>query len=98
MTLVRAVEKKKKYKRDYNYVFRHLISEIAELDAAIHQYERLGGAARHEWLIKNIGNEIIDIIFLACYMADLFKIDLNKIAPERMKNIKIQYGINKNGK
>jgi NTP pyrophosphatase (non-canonical NTP hydrolase) len=99
---VTAVETKKNFKRCPDKIFRHMISEMGELDGAIHLVDQLnfpdpdnmlnmGSLRRH--LSKKVGEELLDIIFLACYMADIYGVDLNALIPARMKAIAEQYGV-----
>ncbi len=97
IAFVQAVEDKKGFKRDVRLVFAHLVEETGELARAVYLHER-------EALVKDypdpsdIGAELIDIIFLASYLADILRIDLNKQIPERMADIRVQYAVeNKKG-
>lgn len=94
---VRAIERAKGYVENPDKVFRHLVSEVGELDRAIFDWECLpeGEGQRLPAMVleKKIGFEVLDIIFLACYMAAIFRIDLNKITAERMVSIAKQYGV-----
>jgi NTP pyrophosphatase (non-canonical NTP hydrolase) len=83
------IESAKGYARDYNYVFRHLISEIGELEAAIWNYEKNSNHKNDNR--KKIGFELLDIVFLACYMAEIFGVNLNDVTEERMDDIRKQY-------
>lgn len=91
---VNAVERKKGYKKEFNAVFRHLVSEIAELDAAVHCLDRIkvGDSYLPE---KFIHDELVDILFLTCYIAEIFGIDINLAAGPRMKEIAEKYGVKK---
>lgn len=99
---VTAVETKKNFKRCPDKIFRHMISEMGELDAAIHVIDKLSspdldglfnlGSLRQS-LSKKVGEELLDIIFLACYMADVYEVDLNALIPKRMKAIADQYEV-----
>ena len=103
---VNRIEKKKNFKRDHNLVFRHIISEVGELDREIFEFEKKVGADFEKlWpgsvkrSQKKIAFEILDIIFLSCYMAELFRIrDINEFAMERMKDIAVKYGVKFNEK
>lgn len=93
---VTAIETKKDFKRDPSLIFRHMISEMGELDSEIYNLE---SAVKDN--VQNlitvfegrIGRELVDIIFLACYMADIFNVELNDIFSNRMKSIANQYGV-----
>jgi hypothetical protein len=98
---VNRVETTKGFKRDHNLVFRHIASEIGELDHAIYALERLNPQALGK-LTKDfeasarqcIADELIDIIFLCCYMGELLGAsDLNDRIIERMEDIATKYHV-----
>ena len=93
---VRKVEDKKGYRRDVRLVFAHIVEEIGELAAKIYRYESEAEASASGAADPDpIGKELLDIIFLACYLADILNMDLNEIIPERMAEIRAQYGVAK---
>ena len=97
MSFVNAVEAKKNFSRDHNLVFRHLVSELGELDARIWQYEKNTKAGINGSVLtydaKYIGYELVDIVFLACFLAEIFGVDLDDLIGERIEQIKNQYGV-----
>ena len=95
---VNRVEKKKGYKRDPALVLRHLLEECGELSAAIWQLEKFTTDGLRAKRLNDIGRELSDVIFLACYIADILGIDMNKAIPDAMEAVARQYGIDKNGK
>lgn len=100
---VNAVEKKKAFVPNPDKIFRHIVSEIGELDAAMYEVDKLDKEVLEDSVIsseglkklfsKKIGEELLDIIFLCCYMADVYGLDLNNIAPGRMAAIAKQYEV-----
>lgn len=94
-SFVTAVETKKGFARNPDKVFRHIVSELGELDAAMYAREQLVVSHQRLSPLPNdaIGDELLDIIFLACYMADLYAVDLNALARPRMAAIQKQYGV-----
>ncbi len=84
---VDAVEAKKGFKPHYEKIFRHMVSELGELEGAIWNFESKGKSN------FPIGCELIDIISLCVYMATVMQIELNIIFPQRMKAIAEQYGV-----
>lgn len=117
---VTSVEQKKGFARDPDKVFRHIVSELGELDAAIYKLEclentinkvkenpkllttnriyrnrALNPAAYRRMHKCLIGYELLDLLFLVSYMADLFSIDLNSLAPARMEQIRKKYGVDR---
>lgn len=94
---VNAVEAKKKFRRDSNYVFRHMISEMGELDRAMWNTERFGtdrGDEPKDHALRTIiGFELLDVIFLACYMAEIYGIELNDLIRLRMLAISKEYDV-----
>lgn len=100
---VTAVENRKNFKKCPDKIFRHLASELGELDAAIYEIDKLGAPEDGQQLLhlkdlrahlsKKVGAELIDMIFLCCYMADFYAVDLNEIIPKRMNDIAVQYGV-----
>ena len=97
---VARVETKKKFKRDFNYIFRHIVSEVGELDEAIYnleKYKKLRKKTQLNYFKKRIAYELLDIFFLTCYMADVFDLELNDHIKDRMRIIAIQSGISRNG-
>ena len=102
-SFVTAVETKKGFARNPDKVFRHIVSELGELDNQMHLLETLRIDEKFVNFIKldtaqkmckdSIGRELLDIIFLACYMADLYGTDLNALAPGRMEAILKQYQV-----
>ena len=87
------VEKKKKYKRDPNLILRHLFEEIGELSNALWIYESEAKERSTGIRPEIVARELIDIISLANYLADVLGIDLNAEFPYRMKEVAKQYGI-----
>lgn len=89
---VQTIEDHKHYKREVRLVFAHLVEEVGELSREIWEHEK-------DCLVierpdaKGIGSELIDIVFLACYLADILGIKLNDLIPERMSEIREQYGV-----
>lgn len=93
MRFVKAVERKKNFVPYADKVFRHMVSEIGELDNRIYKWEKRS-LKKDDWKLRRaIGFECIDVIFLACYMADIFKVNLNSITKKRMKDIARQYNV-----
>lgn len=97
-SFVNAVEQRKGFKKEYPYVFRHLVTEVAELENAVYAFELYGapeetGAYAREHFRRKVGYELWDIIFLACYIAEIFRIDLNGIVKENMDNIRRKYDV-----
>ena len=94
---VNKIENHKKFKRDHNLIFRHIVSELGELDAKIFQYEKnvLAGLNQTTRYLdsKDVGFELLDIVFLCCYMADVFNINLDDLIEERMGQIKEKYNV-----
>ena len=93
---VTAVEKKKNFKADPDKVFRHIVSEIGELDGAMHDFDKSRKSNDKLWqevMQKSIGHELLDVIFLVCYMADIYKLDLNDLVRERIDAIKREYSV-----
>ncbi len=96
---VEEVETKKGYKRRADLVLRHLFEEIAECSAALWKHEEenehlwaAGGIAPQPAPTK-VARELIDIISLTIWMADILGIDLNEAMRWRMKEVFQQYGI-----
>lgn len=94
VAFVQKVEDKKSFQRDVRLVFAHLVEEAGELARAIYLHERQA-LVRDYPDPSDIGKELIDIVFLACYLADILRIDLNKQIPDRMSDIRVQYGVEK---
>ena len=101
-SFVNAVETKKGFERNPDKVFRHIVSELGELDAHMHKVDQirkvnadgLMNLEKVESLLSGkIGAELVDIVFLCCYMAELYGADLNRLAPARMDAIATQYGV-----
>lgn len=96
---VDAVEAKKGFKPHYEKIFRHMVSEIGELDGAIYKWEqsRMMKDLAPKWddvFIKStVGTELVDLISLCVYMATVMGIDLNEIFPARMRAVAEQYGV-----
>ena len=92
VAFVQKVEEKKSYQRDIRLVFAHIVEESGELASALYKYEREASIRDYPDPVA-IGRELIDIIFLAAYMADILRIDLNKQIPSRMEEICIEYNL-----
>lgn len=98
---VTAVETKKEFLPVPDKIFRHIVSEMGELDNAIFRIERMEKNKKlyshfkraHKFFTRNIGEELLDILFLVCYMAKVYGVDLNELAPKRIGKIKKQYGV-----
>ena len=82
---VNTIEEAKGYVKDPRLIFAHLVEEIGELSRALWLFE--SGKAKSTLIIK----ELIDIIFLACYIADILHANLNDEIPDRMEQISEQY-------
>lgn len=105
VAFVEAVEKHKKFIPDPNLVFRHMISEMGELDAAMHVLDTLireeMKSARFQLNLQGakiaarsrIATELLDLVFLACYMASIHKINLDELVSIRMASIAVRYGL-----
>ena len=94
VAFVTAVEKKKEYVPVPDKVFRHIVSELGELDAWMHRFEMaMNSEFPLKWRRKKIGGEILDIIFLVCYLAKIYKVDLNEIARGHMNRILSKYQV-----
>lgn len=87
---VTRVETKKKYKRDPNLIMRHLFEEVGELSAALWRYESSPRLKKGDSK-ERAAAELVDIISLSVYMADVLGIDLNKAFPERIDEVARQY-------
>ena len=93
---VQAVEAHKGFRPEIRLVFSHLVEEVGELSRKIwlHEKGRTGSDTMDGYLAaREIGKELLDIIFLACYLAEILNLQLNGIIPERMREITEQYGI-----
>ena len=104
---VTAVEDEKGFVAHPDKIFRHLVSELGELDRAIFDMDKRIIAEqqfkidsqseisiRYKKSLSNlIGHELLDILFLTCYMAKVYGVDLNDLAPHRIHLIKGQYGV-----
>lgn len=90
---VRRIEAKKRFKEDPNLIFRHMISEMGELDAQMHLLSKTDLVPMQPHFKQNIGYECLDIIFLACYMADVYKISLPDLMQQRMEAIAKKYEV-----
>ena len=89
---VRRVETTKGYQPDVNLVFRHIAEELGELAAALwrHDQARLRSDLPDG---TGVGRECLDLIFLACYLADLCGADLGAQLPDRMREVATQYQV-----
>lgn len=88
---VTLVENRKRFKRDAGLIMRHIVEEVGELSAALYRYEAsgiIGGSKRTE-----VGRELIDLISLSVYMADVLGINLNALYPQRMSEVFAQYKV-----
>ncbi len=99
---VNRIETKKNFKRNPDKVFRHIVSELGELDSAIHAIDQIDARPESEFITEKnlrghycakVADELLDIIFLACLMADIYAVDLNEAIPARMADIARQYGV-----
>lgn len=104
---VQTVEDTKGFVPNPDKVFRHLASELGELDAAMYEVDKISPQKITKTLDKEmiqtkdlrnffcgkVGNELLDIIFLACYMADIYGVNLNKIAKKRAQDIMREYSV-----
>ena len=91
---VQSVEDHKGFKRDPRLVFAHIVEEAGELSKALWQLEKVSRSPLEECRIApDVVRELIDIIFLACYMADIFGEDVNEYVPNRMAEIRAEYGM-----
>jgi NTP pyrophosphatase (non-canonical NTP hydrolase) len=98
-------KKKKNFSKNPDKIFRHIASELGELDAAMYEFEKLEIEERkdpegllnfkniREFRCKKVGEELLDLIFLCSYMAELYGVDLNEIAPARMESIRREYRV-----
>lgn len=91
---IRTVEDYRGFSRDMRLVFAHMVEEIGELSRAIWEYEKEELQIDHP-SPDGIGMELLDIVFLACYLADILAADLNELIPERMDAIRKQYKVPK---
>lgn len=89
---VTRVEKKKKYKRNAGLIMRHLTEEIGELSAALWRHET-GAYNLYGDSKERTAAELVDVISLSVYMADVLSIDLNKAFPKRIDEVARQYGV-----
>lgn len=101
-SFVNAVEKKKNFSRNPDKVFRHIASELGELDAKMYEVDKLDLEPKDslvkvehlkQFFSKKVGEELLDIIFLCSYMAELYGVNLNQLAPGRMEAIKREYSV-----
>lgn len=92
---VDKIERKKRYKRDAGLVLRHLFEECGELSAALYRYESDFKFSRVLRMDRKdqVAKEICDVIFLAIYIADILKIDLNQAIPKAMVDVATQYQV-----
>ena len=96
---VERIETKKKFVRNPDKIFRHLASELGELDGAMFELEKSSEPGAEvvpegiRFFQKKIGDELWDLIFLCCYMADVYGVDLNRTVNGRMAAIARQYDV-----
>lgn len=92
---VNKIERKKRYKRDAGLVLRHLFEEVGELSAALYRYESDSKFSQVLSMDRKdqVAKELCDVIFLAVYIADILKIDINKAIPSAMKDVAKQYNV-----
>lgn len=93
---VKAVEDKKGFVRDYNLVFRHLVEEVGELSRAIWEWEKKGRTLDNP-PTDGIGREIVDVVFIALWLADIVGVDVDGSIPRAMDEISAQYGVKRDG-
>lgn len=91
---VTKVETKKKFKRDTNLIFRHLVEEVGECSRALWHYELFCTTGMKSGARKDVAKELVDIISLCVYLADVLHEDLNEIFPIRIREIAKQYMVN----
>lgn len=92
VAFVQKVEDTKGFRRDVRLVFAHMVEEVGELSRAVWDHEK--AALGQDYPDPSgVGRELIDVVFLACWLADILRIDLNKQVPARMAEIRTQYGI-----
>lgn len=93
---VEEVETKKGYRRIPDLVLRHLFEEIGELSAALWKFEEeseFSSVMKSPPEPTKVARELVDIISLVVWLADIMKIDLNASVRWRMKEVSKQYGI-----
>ncbi len=92
---VQKVEDTKGFKRDVRLVFAHIVEEVGELSKAIWMNELAAQTGTIDAETRDVAKELIDIIFLSAYLADILAMRLNEVIPERMGEIRQQYGVTK---
>lgn len=91
---VEAVESKKGFKRRADLVLRHILEELAECSAALWKHEEEVENSIHAIPPPaKVARELVDIIFLSVWMADILGIDLNEATAWRMKEVAKQYNV-----
>ena len=82
---VNTIEDAKGFVKDPRLVFAHIVEEVGELSKALWQLEM------NKVKTSVVARELIDILFLICYMADIVHVDINDQIPTRIKEISNQY-------
>ena len=89
---VNAVEKKKRYVRDPSLVTRHLFEEVAEFSRALWDLQNATDGLRASRR-RDCAHELVDVISIACLLADILREDLNDSFPERFRAVAAQYRV-----
>lgn len=89
---VDRVERRKRFRRDPNLILRHLLEELGECSNRLWLYESATPRLREKYRAE-VGREIVDMVSLCVYLADVLKIDLNAAYPKRIEEVFRQYNV-----
>lgn len=97
VNFVNCIEDKKGFRRRPDLILRHMFEEIAEASAALWKHEEeietIQGTDIQPPTPTGVARELVDLLFLASYMADVLGIDLNDAIRWRMKEVAKQYDV-----
>ena len=92
-SFVDSVERKKNFKRDPGLIMRHLFEEAGECSRALWLLESFSPSGLKVCRKYAVASELVDIISLCVYLADVVGVDLNETFPKRFKEIAKQYKV-----
>lgn len=97
---VTMIEDKKGFSRDADLIVRHLFEEIGELSRILWLYKsnlilsHTGDKPEYAPHTPKdfVARELVDMICLTNYIADVLEIDLDAYFPRRAREVAFQYG------
>lgn len=93
LSFVNRVERKKNYKRDVNLIMRHLFEEVGEVSAILYKFQSPDTPTLRDIKRRETALELVDVVFLSCYLAEALGVDLDGCVSDRMQAVARKYNV-----